>query len=104
MAVVTIVGAGVIGVSWARLFDRAGWEVRVSDPRPDLRELVERELPGRPVTVTDDLAAAEAYGTGEAAYARLARRRDERTRAVLGPLGWPEPASRDGGRATADQD
>ncbi|MFJ9618367.1 3-hydroxyacyl-CoA dehydrogenase NAD-binding domain-containing protein [Streptomyces noursei] len=31
MAVVTIVGAGVIGVSWARLFGAAGWEVRISD-------------------------------------------------------------------------
>ncbi|WP_037853486.1 3-hydroxyacyl-CoA dehydrogenase NAD-binding domain-containing protein [Streptomyces sp. NRRL S-340] len=58
MAVVTIVGAGVIGLSWARLFDEAGWEVRVTDPRPDLRELVRRELPGRPVTATADLAAA----------------------------------------------
>ncbi|MEU1020577.1 3-hydroxyacyl-CoA dehydrogenase NAD-binding domain-containing protein [Streptomyces sp. NPDC005904] len=58
MSVVTIVGAGVIGISWARLFDAAGWEVRVSDPRPDLGELVERELAGRPVTATADLVAA----------------------------------------------
>ncbi|MFG3254538.1 3-hydroxyacyl-CoA dehydrogenase NAD-binding domain-containing protein [Streptomyces sp. NPDC048172] len=60
MAVVTIVGAGVIGVSWARLFDAAGWEVRLSDPRPDLDELVDRELAGVPVTATADLAAAAA--------------------------------------------
>ncbi|TWV53468.1 hydroxylacyl-CoA dehydrogenase [Streptomyces misionensis] len=58
MAVVTIVGGGVIGVSWARLFGAAGWEVRISDPRPDLGELVARELAGLPVTATDDLAAA----------------------------------------------
>ncbi|WP_033216250.1 3-hydroxyacyl-CoA dehydrogenase NAD-binding domain-containing protein [Kitasatospora phosalacinea] len=58
MAVVTIVGAGVIGVSWARLFGGAGWEVRVSDPRPDLREVVARELAGLDVTATEDLAAA----------------------------------------------
>ncbi|GAA3833661.1 3-hydroxyacyl-CoA dehydrogenase NAD-binding domain-containing protein [Streptomyces chiangmaiensis] len=58
MAVVTIVGAGVIGISWARLFSEAGWEVRVSDPRPDLKEVVARELVGVPVTATDDLAAA----------------------------------------------
>lgn len=58
MAVVTVVGAGVIGLSWARLFDEAGWEVRVSDPRPDLDALVARELPGRPVTAFADLAAA----------------------------------------------
>ncbi|MGI5335922.1 3-hydroxyacyl-CoA dehydrogenase NAD-binding domain-containing protein [Streptomyces sp. CA-181903] len=58
MAVVTIVGAGVIGISWARLFHAGGWEVRVSDPRPDLDELVTRELAGVPVTTTGDLAAA----------------------------------------------
>ncbi|QLJ02913.1 hydroxylacyl-CoA dehydrogenase [Streptomyces sp. NEAU-sy36] len=58
MAVVTIVGAGVIGISWARLFSAADWEVRISDPRPDLPELVARELADRPVTATDDLAAA----------------------------------------------
>ncbi|MCX4394007.1 3-hydroxyacyl-CoA dehydrogenase NAD-binding domain-containing protein [Streptomyces sp. NBC_01767] len=62
MAVVTIVGAGVIGVSWARLFGAAGWEVRVSDPRPDLQDLVAEQLVGLPVTATDDLAAA-ASGT-----------------------------------------
>ncbi len=58
MAVVTIVGAGVIGVSWARLFGAAGWEVRVSDPRPDLAEVVARELGGLEVAATGDLAAA----------------------------------------------
>ncbi|MFJ1753445.1 3-hydroxyacyl-CoA dehydrogenase NAD-binding domain-containing protein [Kitasatospora sp. NPDC088134] len=58
MAVVTIVGAGVIGVSWARLFGAAGWEVRVSDPRPDLAEVVARDLAGLEVTATHDLAAA----------------------------------------------
>ncbi|MFD5916753.1 3-hydroxyacyl-CoA dehydrogenase NAD-binding domain-containing protein [Kitasatospora sp. NPDC058201] len=60
MAVVTIVGAGVIGVSWARLFGKAGWEVRISDPRPDLAEVVARDLAGFEVTATDDLAAAAA--------------------------------------------
>jgi ketoreductase RED1 len=58
VAVVTIVGAGVIGVSWARLFGAAGWEVRLSDPRPDLPEIVRRDLHGLPVTATDDLAGA----------------------------------------------
>ena len=56
MAVVAIVGAGVIGVSWARLFARAGWEVRVTDPRPDLQEVVDKELAGLPVTIAADLA------------------------------------------------
>lgn len=30
---VTIVGAGVIGASWARLFAESGWTVRLCAPR-----------------------------------------------------------------------
>ena len=56
---VTIVGAGVIGFSWARLFGAGGWEVRLSDPRPDLVDLVDEHLGGgSPVTAVRDLAAA----------------------------------------------
>ncbi|MBB4688136.1 3-hydroxyacyl-CoA dehydrogenase NAD-binding domain-containing protein [Amycolatopsis jiangsuensis] len=58
MPVVAIVGAGVIGVSWARLFAGAGWQVRVSDPRPDLPDIVGQQLAGLPVTAVADLAAA----------------------------------------------
>ncbi|MFF7385061.1 3-hydroxyacyl-CoA dehydrogenase NAD-binding domain-containing protein [Streptomyces griseoluteus] len=58
MAVVTLVGAGVIGLSWARLFGAAGWEVRISDPRPDLADVVAEQLSGLPVTLFSDLAAA----------------------------------------------
>ena len=58
MSVVTIVGAGVIGQSWARLFAGAGWDVWISDPRRDLDEVVERELTGLAVTATGDLGAA----------------------------------------------
>ncbi|MCD0485534.1 3-hydroxyacyl-CoA dehydrogenase NAD-binding domain-containing protein [Streptacidiphilus sp. ASG 303] len=58
MAVVAIIGAGVIGVSWARLFGAAGWEVRISDPRPDLKAVADRDLGGMPVVLGDDLAAA----------------------------------------------
>ncbi|MBB1152399.1 3-hydroxyacyl-CoA dehydrogenase NAD-binding domain-containing protein [Amycolatopsis dendrobii] len=58
MPVVAIVGAGVIGVSWARLFAEAGWTVRVTDPRPDLREIVSRDLAGLPATAVADLAEA----------------------------------------------
>ncbi|GAA1007710.1 3-hydroxyacyl-CoA dehydrogenase NAD-binding domain-containing protein [Nocardiopsis tropica] len=54
MPVVTIIGAGVIGVSWARLFADAGWEVRVSDPRPDLVDV----LDGVAATAVPDLATA----------------------------------------------
>ena len=44
---VAVVGAGTIGLSWAALFSAKGLAVRVSDPRPDVRDLVEataREL------------------------------------------------------------
>ncbi|MGW2563711.1 3-hydroxyacyl-CoA dehydrogenase NAD-binding domain-containing protein [Streptomyces sp. NPDC001514] len=58
MAVVTIVGAGVIGISWARLFAGAGWQVRISDPRPDLKDVADEHLAGLEVTLTADLAAA----------------------------------------------
>lgn len=50
MAVATIFGAGVIGVSWARLFAEAGWDVRVTDPRPDLLEV----LDGVPASAVPD--------------------------------------------------
>jgi ketoreductase RED1 len=35
---VTIIGAGVIGISWAGLFLANGLKVTVNDPRPDLKE------------------------------------------------------------------
>ncbi|HEX7306046.1 3-hydroxyacyl-CoA dehydrogenase NAD-binding domain-containing protein [Lentzea sp.] len=36
MSTVAVIGAGVIGLSWARLFAEHGLTVRVVDPRPDL--------------------------------------------------------------------
>ncbi|WP_433661423.1 3-hydroxyacyl-CoA dehydrogenase NAD-binding domain-containing protein [Nocardia sp. CA-128927] len=39
-----VVGAGVIGLSWARLAHRHGWRVAITDPRPDLGELVAAEF------------------------------------------------------------
>jgi 2-polyprenyl-6-methoxyphenol hydroxylase-like FAD-dependent oxidoreductase len=35
-----IVGAGTIGLSWATLFAAHGLRVRISDPRPDLEDVV----------------------------------------------------------------
>lgn len=35
-----VVGAGVIGLSWARLARNHGWRVRITDPRDDLDALV----------------------------------------------------------------
>ncbi|MFF3787923.1 3-hydroxyacyl-CoA dehydrogenase NAD-binding domain-containing protein [Streptomyces sp. NPDC001933] len=60
VAVAAIVGAGVIGISWARLFGAAGWEVRVSDPRPDLQDVLDQHLAGLLVTASADLAEAAA--------------------------------------------
>ena len=37
---VAVIGAGVIGLSWARLFAEHGMTVRVTDPRPDLADVV----------------------------------------------------------------
>ncbi|MFC4331089.1 3-hydroxyacyl-CoA dehydrogenase family protein [Streptomyces andamanensis] len=55
--------------------------------------------PARQGEVLD--AVEEAYGTGEAAYERLAALRDGRTRAVLEPLGWDRPGHRVGPRHRA---
>lgn len=59
MPVVVVVGAGVIGLSWARLFAEHGWEVRINDPRPDLAEVVSSDLGGLTgVRIAADLDAA----------------------------------------------
>ncbi|WP_069164726.1 3-hydroxyacyl-CoA dehydrogenase NAD-binding domain-containing protein [Nocardia altamirensis] len=56
---IAIVGAGVIGMSWARLAHRHGWQVVITDPRPDLGELVESEFGvGQRVSWTAELADA----------------------------------------------
>ena len=38
MPSVAIVGAGLIGRSWAIVFARAGWDVRLTDPDPNARD------------------------------------------------------------------
>jgi ketoreductase RED1 len=58
MSNVTIVGAGVIGTSFARLFAEAGWEVHLTDPRPDLDEIAATTLAGLNVRTFSDLAEA----------------------------------------------
>lgn len=35
-----VIGAGVIGLSWAAMFAAAGYQVRVYDPRPDLADIL----------------------------------------------------------------
>jgi L-gulonate 3-dehydrogenase len=42
MPSVAIVGTGLIGRSWAVLFARSGWDVRLSDPNPEVVESAPR--------------------------------------------------------------
>lgn len=42
---VAVIGAGTIGLSWSALFANAGLNVRVSDPRPDLADVVRDSMP-----------------------------------------------------------
>lgn len=60
MSTVAIVGAGVIGLSWARLFAEGGWRVLITDPREDLAEVVARDLDGLDVEVAADPSSAAA--------------------------------------------
>ena len=54
-----IVGAGVIGLSWARLAREHGWTVAITDPRPDLADIVAAEVgDDAQIRVTSDLADA----------------------------------------------
>ena len=47
---VTVIGAGVIGSSWAALFLAHGLKVVVNDPRPDIETVVSDDL--RKITPT----------------------------------------------------
>ena len=38
MPIAAIIGAGLIGRSWAIVFARAGWDVRITDPSPEMPE------------------------------------------------------------------
>lgn len=58
MKEVTVVGAGVIGASWAKLFAQNGWNVTLSDPREDLQQIIDSQLAGLPVRGVVDLAEA----------------------------------------------
>ena len=73
---VAVVGAGTIGLSWATLFAAHGMQVRVQDPRPDLRSVLEesvrqfaRTLPGGPRDAGDLLGLIEVAADVEAAVA-----------------------------------
>ena len=64
MPSVAIIGAGLIGRSWAIVFARAGWQVRVTDPEPRTLENASRliregleELAGHGLVTNPALAA-----------------------------------------------
>lgn len=41
---VALIGAGTIGLSWATLFAAHDWQVRLTDPRPDLEHTVDEAV------------------------------------------------------------
>jgi L-gulonate 3-dehydrogenase len=55
MASVAIIGAGLIGRSWAIVFARAGWQVRVTDPEP-------RALESAPPLIREGLEELAVHG------------------------------------------
>lgn len=60
---VAVIGAGTIGLSWARLFASHGHPVRIFDPRPDLDGVVEAfaaEHPGLASHITRAESVADA--------------------------------------------
>ena len=62
-----IVGAGLIGCSWAHVFARAGWQVRVWDPSAAQRDAAA----GRIATSLQDLQAHGLVSDAAAAAARV---------------------------------
>ena len=63
---VGIVGAGLIGRSWANVFARAGWQVQVWDPNPAQRDAVQTQI-------GQSLRDLQAHGLVQDAAAALAR-------------------------------
>ena len=55
MPVVAIIGAGLIGRAWSNVFARAGWQVRLWDPDPEVRATA-------PALVSESLADLALHG------------------------------------------
>ena len=68
MSKVAIIGAGLIGSSWANVFARAGWSTVLWDPNEEVR----RTAPARIAQSLRDLAAHGLVADPEAAARRLA--------------------------------
>ncbi|MFI5780929.1 3-hydroxyacyl-CoA dehydrogenase NAD-binding domain-containing protein [Nocardia sp. NPDC051570] len=61
MSTLAVIGAGVIGLSWARLAREHEWDVTIYDPRADIADVVAAELGADPrIRVVADIAAAVA--------------------------------------------
>ncbi|KAA0023360.1 3-hydroxyacyl-CoA dehydrogenase NAD-binding domain-containing protein [Antrihabitans cavernicola] len=61
MSTVAIIGAGVIGLSWAELFHDHGWDVVISDPRTDLADVVGASLGERDIRLSGSVEDAVAH-------------------------------------------
>lgn len=71
MPKVAIVGAGLIGRSWAIVFARAGWEVRITDPNEStLAEAPRRILEGLEELAEHGLVTDAAVAAGRVAATR----------------------------------
>jgi 3-hydroxyacyl-CoA dehydrogenase len=68
MPIAAIIGAGLIGCSWANVFARAGWDVRVWDPLPAPRSAAR----GRIAASLQDLQRAGLMEDATNAVARVA--------------------------------
>ena len=73
---VAVIGAGTIGLSWATLFAAHGMQVRITDPRPDVDQVLQqavrqfaRALPGGPREPGELLALVEVSPDLETAVA-----------------------------------
>ncbi|CAM4506656.1 3-hydroxyacyl-CoA dehydrogenase NAD-binding domain-containing protein [Nocardia ninae] len=61
MTTLAVIGAGVIGLSWARLAREHDWDVTIYDPRDDIADVVAAELGHDPrIRIVADIAAAVA--------------------------------------------
>jgi carnitine 3-dehydrogenase len=65
----TIIGCGLIGVSWAALFSAYGYAVRLWDPAADWETRAERNL----LTAREQLARLSVRGSGEITYSSTLR-------------------------------
>ena len=80
--IAAIVGAGLVGRSWAMVFARAGWQVRLTDADP-------AQVAAARQRIAEGLAEQEAAGLADDAAAALARiTLVERTERAVADAAW----------------